>query len=73
VRYLRDLPRGKTEEEVRKRYRSSPVFARLLGDYLAGMTDAFALQRHGDLLKMGAVPIPSAEQLRREERGGGTT
>ena len=73
VRYLRDLPRGKTEEEVRKRYRSSPVFARLLADYLAGMTDAFALERHGTLLKMGAVPIPSAEQLRREERGGGTT
>jgi dGTPase len=69
VRYLRDLPPGKTEEEVRRKYRSSPVFARILADYLAGMTDAFALQRHGDLLKMGAVPIPSAEQLRREERG----
>jgi dGTPase len=73
VRYLRDLPRTKVEEEARRKYRSSPVFARILGDYLAGMTDAFALERQSTLMKMGAVPIPSAEQLRREERGGGTT
>jgi dGTPase len=72
VRYLRDLPRETAEEEVRSRYRSSPVFARGVGDYLAGMTDAFALAEHERLLRMGAVPMPSAEQLRREERGGPT-
>jgi hypothetical protein len=40
---------------------------RLLCDYVAGMTDSFALAEHAKLLEMGAVPIPSAEQLRREE------
>jgi hypothetical protein len=59
------------EDEVSVRYRPLPRFARAVADYLAGMTDAFALAEHGRLLKMGAVPIPSAEQLRREERKGG--
>ncbi|MBZ5638980.1 MAG: HD domain-containing protein [Acidobacteriia bacterium] len=67
VRYLRDLPRDAVETELAGRYRGDPRFARLLGDYLAGMTDAFALTEHAQLLEMGAVPIPSAEQLRREE------
>jgi hypothetical protein len=31
------------------------------------MTDAYALAEHARLLEMGAVPIPSLEQLRREE------
>jgi dGTPase len=66
VRYLRDVPRDAVEAELAGRYRGDPRFARLLGDYLAGMTDAFALTEHARLLEMGAVPIPSAEQLRRE-------
>jgi dGTPase len=67
VRYLRDLPREAVEAEVAGIYRGDPRFARLLGDYLAGMTDAFALAEHARLLEMGAIPIPSVEQLRREE------
>ena len=39
---------------------------RLLADHLASMTDAYALVEHARLLEMGAVPIPSAEQLRSE-------
>ncbi len=67
VPYLRDLSREAPAEDVAGRYRGDPRFARLLGDYLAGMTDAFALAEHAKLLEMGAVPIPSVEQLRREE------
>jgi dGTPase len=66
VRYLRDLPRASREREVRS-YRSDPLFVRLLADHLAAMTDAYALAEHARLLEMGAVPIPSLEQLRREE------
>lgn len=66
VRYLRDLPRASREREARA-YRSDPRFTRLLADHLAAMTDAYALVEHARLLEMGAVPIPSLEQLRREE------
>jgi hypothetical protein len=31
------------------------------------MTDGYALAEHARLLEMGAVPIPSLEQLRRED------
>ena len=44
-----------------------PLFVRLLADHLASMTDGFALAEHARLLEMGAIPIPSFEQLRREE------
>lgn len=67
VRYLRDVARDNVEEEVARRYRGDPRFARVLGDHLASMTDAYALVEHARLLEMGAVPIPSVEQLRREE------
>jgi dGTPase len=67
VRYLRDLPRGRVDEEVRRRYREDPRFLRLLADYLAGMTDTYAVAEHARLLEMGAVPIPGVEQLRRED------
>jgi dGTPase len=67
VRYLRDLPREEREREVRA-YRSDPRFTRILADHLAAMTDAYALAEHARLHEIGAVPIPSAEQLRREER-----
>ena len=54
-------------DEVRARYREDPRYARLLSDYLSGMTDAYALTEHARLLEMGAIPIPGVEQLRREE------
>ena len=66
VRYFRDLPREAREREA-KTYRSDPRFTQLLVDHLAAMTDAYALAEHARLLEMGAVPIPSLEQLRREE------
>lgn len=66
VRYWRDLPREAREREARA-YRVDPRFTRLLADHLAAMTDAYALAEHARLLSIGAVPMPSAEQLRREE------
>ena len=66
VRYWRDLPHDSREREA-KRYRSDARFTRLLADHLAAMTDAYALAEHARLLEMGAVPIPSVEQLRRED------
>ncbi len=67
VRYLRDLAKGAVEREVARRYRGNPLWVRVLADHIASMTDAYALAEHARLLEMGAVPIPSAEQLRREE------
>lgn len=66
VRYLRDVAADALDAELEHSYRRNPRFVRLLGDHLAGMTDAFALAEHRWLLAMGAVPIPGAEQLRRE-------
>jgi len=66
VRYLRDLSRDEREREART-YRADPRFTRLLADHLAAMTDTYALAEHARLLAMGAVPIPSLEQLRRED------
>ncbi len=67
VPYWRDLPRETREAEAARRYRPDGRFARVLSDHVAGMTDGYALAEHARLLAMGAVPIPSAEQLRREE------
>jgi dGTP triphosphohydrolase len=66
VRYLRDLPQESVEQEIRERYRGDPRFVRLLADHLSGMTDTYAVAEHARLLEMGAIPIPSVEQLRRE-------
>jgi dGTP triphosphohydrolase len=66
VRYLRDLPRSRVDEEVEARYRSDGRFVRLLADYISGMTDSYAIREHARLTEIGAIPIPSAEQLRRE-------
>ena len=66
VRYLRDIPRARVSQEIDARYRGEPRFVRVLADYLAGMTDAYAIEEHSRLTEMGAIPIPSAEQLRRE-------
>ncbi len=65
-RFLRDLPRDEREQEIVAHYRREPGFVRLLADHLAGMTDGYALREHARLMEMGAVPIPSGEQLRRE-------
>jgi len=66
VRFLRDVPRDSREPEVAERYRRDPLWARLVVDHLAAMTDGYAVEEHSRLLEMGAIPIPSAEQLRRE-------
>ena len=66
VRYFRDLSRATRDREA-KAYRSDPRFTRVLADHLASMTDAYALAEHARLLEIGAVPIPSLEQLRRED------
>jgi dGTPase len=67
VSFLRDLPRRAVEKEIAARYRRDPRFIRLLADHLAAMTDAYAVAEHAELIDMGAVPIPGAEQLMREE------
>jgi dGTPase len=66
ARYLRDLPRAAAEREARERYARDPRFLRLVADHLAGMTDTFAGAEHARLAEMGAIPVPSVEQLRRE-------
>jgi dGTPase len=67
VPFLRDIPAAAVEQEIAARYREDKRFVRLLADHLAAMTDVYALAEHARLIEMGAVPIPSAEQLRREE------
>jgi dGTPase len=67
VSFLRDLSRNEVEAEISRHYRREPRFVRLLADHLASMTDAFAVAEHARLMESGAIPIPSAEQLRREE------
>ncbi len=67
IRYLRDLSRADREAEIAGRYRKDPRLVRVVADYLASMTDGFALAEHARLMEMGAIPIPSVEQLRREE------
>jgi dGTP triphosphohydrolase len=55
-RYLRDLPADAVDAETSVHYRGDPRFARLLVDYLAGMTDAYAIREYGKLGEIGAVP-----------------
>jgi dGTPase len=66
VRYFRDLSPQARDEEA-KTYRTDPRFVRVLADHLAAMTDGYAIVEHARLLEFGAVPIPSLEQLRRED------
>lgn len=66
VPYWRDLARS-SRDDVARRWRADPRFARVVADHIAAMTDAYALAEHARLLGIGAIPIPSAEQLRREE------
>ncbi len=65
-RFLRDLPRQAVEAELSGRYRKDPRFVQVVADHLAAMTDPFALHEHRRLAGIGAVPIPGAEQLKRE-------
>jgi len=68
VPYLRDLARGEAVRSASSDYRRDPRFLVVLADHVAGMTDGYAVEEHGRLHTMGAIPIPSVEQLRREER-----
>jgi dGTPase len=47
--YLRDLPMSVVADEVSTRYHSSPDFARLVADHIAGMSDRFALEEYRSL------------------------
>lgn len=67
--FLRDVPRAARAEEVARHYRPDPRFVRAVADHVAAMTDSFAIAEHARLMDGGAVPIPSAEQLHREESG----
>lgn len=66
VPYFRDLPRDRRPREA-VRLRSDARFVRILADHLASMTDGYAVAEFRRLMETGAVPIPSIEQLRREE------
>jgi len=65
--FLRDVPRLEVEAEIARYYRPDPRFARSLADHVAAMTDPYAIAEHARLMDSGAIPIPSVEQLRREE------
>ena len=54
--YLRDLPLKKIAATVAGRYHSTPGFARLIVDHLAGMSDRFALEEYR------ALHLPSPDQ-----------
>jgi len=47
--YLRDMPMSAVAAEVSNRYHSSPGFARLVVDHIAGMSDRFALEEYHSL------------------------
>ena len=66
TRFLRDVPRTGLDRAI-SRCRADVRFVRVVCDHVAAMTDPYALAEHGRLLEMGAVPIPSFEQLRRED------
>jgi dGTPase len=54
--YLRDLPLKRVAATVDERYHSTPGFARLIVDHLAGMSDRFALEEYR------ALQLPSPDQ-----------
>ena len=54
--YLRDLPLKRIAGIVTERYHSTPGFARLIVDHLAGMSDRFALEEYRSL------QLPSPDQ-----------
>jgi len=54
--FLRDLPLKRVALTVTERYHSTPGFARLIVDHLAGMSDRFALEEYRTL------QLPSPDQ-----------
>jgi len=46
IRFLRRVSLGEVEREAAKRYRHHPRFLRSIADYIAGMTDKFALSEY---------------------------
>jgi dGTPase len=54
--YLRDLPLKRIATTVAERYHSTPGFARLIVDHLAGMSDRFALE------EFRALHLPSPDR-----------
>jgi dGTPase len=64
--FLRDVPRAARSGEIAG-MAADPRFVRVVADHLAAMTDPYALAEHRRLAEAGAVPVPSVEQLRREE------
>jgi dGTPase len=54
--YIRDLPLKLIAATVTERYHSTPGFARLIVDHLAGMSDRFALEEYR------ALHLPSPDQ-----------
>ena len=54
--YIRDLPLKRIAATVAERYHSTPGFARLIVDHLAGMSDRFALEEYR------ALQLPSPDQ-----------
>lgn len=65
-RFLRDVPRDARAAEIAG-MAGDGRFVRVVADHLAAMTDPYALAEHRRLSEAGAVPVPSVEQLRREE------
>ncbi len=49
VRFLRDCRPADLAREIADNYRDNPVFVRLLADYLASMTDTWAMKEYGRL------------------------
>jgi len=49
-RFLRDVPAAEMGGEIARRYRGSAVYARLVADHIAGMTDMFAVAEYERLL-----------------------
>jgi dGTPase len=54
--YLRDMPLKRVAGAVAERYHTSPGFARLIVDHLAGMSDRFALEEYR------ALQLPSPDR-----------
>jgi dGTPase len=49
VRFLREVPLSRVERELERHYRFRPGLLRAITDYIAGMTDKFALQEFESL------------------------
>ena len=59
--FLRDLPLERIAGEIRERYHSSPGFARLVADHIAGMSDRFALEEYATLETPGPDQRPTGD------------